>query len=137
MPSDLFCFTLFILINNEDIKEVNDGWEVTLEYIGKISDFCRKKDIQLILVVFPFTYQFRDIEALNTPQAILNKYAVDNKIPIIDLLPMLRQKMEATGLGVRDYFIDSDHLSPLGNEVVSDILVDFIQREKVLQGRNI
>lgn len=101
-------------------------WKRTLKYLGNIFDFCHDRNIPVILVVFPFTFQFNNLSILSGPQKIVTQYAIDKKIPVIDLLPILSEKMKEEGLKSKHYFLDHDHLSPLGSEVVSGIIADYI-----------
>ena len=62
----------------------------------------------------------------------MSKYASENKVPVIDLLPILSKKMQEEGVKPEDLFLDVDHLSPVGSEIVAEILADFIQKERLI-----
>jgi len=59
-------------------------------------------------------------------------HAANKKGPVIDLLPRLFQKMKEQGIKPKDYFLDWGQLSPLGNEIVSQFILDFIQTERLV-----
>lgn len=120
------------LVHYPDRPEVKKLWKITLEDLTRIFDFCKDRNIPVILVIFPFAFQFNDVNNYCTPQRVLNRYAISNEIPVIDLLPILSKKMEQQGLKPKDYFLDFAHLSPLGNRIVSDIIADYIQGERLL-----
>jgi lysophospholipase L1-like esterase len=114
-----------------DRPDVRKAWEITLAELGKIFDLGQEKDIPVILVVLPYTFQFDDVEKLSAPQQVLNDYAVEKGVPVLDLLPLLAQRMERQGLKPEDYFLDTNHLSPLGSEVVAEIIAAFIQQQEL------
>lgn len=120
------------LVNHPTHPNVKSAWKITLENLTKIFSFCRERDIPVILIIFPYAFQFDDVRDYSTPQMILAKHAINNKIPVIDLLPVLSQKMKEQGMRPQDYFLDRDHLSPLGCEVAAEIIADFIIKERVL-----
>ena len=109
--------------------DAQTAWRITLDNLGKIFTLAREHDIPVLLVIFPFTFQFADPEALSAPQMTLRQYAQAQDIPVLDLLPPLAQRMTAAGLTPAAYFLDEDHLSPGGSEVVAGIMVDFMQQE--------
>ena len=39
--------------------------------------------------------------------------------------------MQEEGAKPEDLFLDVDHLSPVGSEIVAEILADFIQKERL------
>jgi lysophospholipase L1-like esterase len=120
------------MVLHADRPDIQKAWENTLQHLQKIFDYAKARDIPLLLVVFPFTFQFDDVANLSTPQKILSKYAHDNKVPVIDLLPILARKMAQEGFKPRDYFLDDDHLSAGGSETVAEILANFIQQQGLL-----
>ena len=67
----------------------------------------------------------------------MSKHASDNKVPVIDLLPILSNKMQEEGAKPEDLFLDVDHLSVVGSEIVAEILADFIQKERLIIDKRI
>jgi len=120
------------LVYYPDRPEIKRAWKITLENLGRIFDFCKNRDIPIILVVFPFTFQFDEVNTLSTPQTILNQYAVGHEIPMIDLLPILSDRIKEKGAKPEDYFLDLDHLSPAGSKDVAQIIADFIQNKRLI-----
>jgi lysophospholipase L1-like esterase len=80
----------------------------------------------VLLVVFPFTFQFDGRGKRSGPQQILARYAEEEAVPILDLLPRLKAQMKRTREDPKDYFFDGDHPTVRGSEVVADILADFL-----------
>jgi len=120
------------LAYSPDRPEVQEAWKVTFEDLGKIFNACKEHHTPVILVVFPFVFQFDNIEALSTPQRIVCNFARENNIPVIDLLPFLDERMKATGTKPEDYFLDDLHPSALGSDVVADTLAGFILAHRFL-----
>ena len=116
-------------------QDFKNAWDMTLKDLGDISDFCKSRGISIILVVFPFPVQFDRIETKRSPQNILNDYALNNNIPVIDFLPIFDKIIsnQESKTVLNDYFLDYwGHLSPLGNEMAAKTIADFIQRENMI-----
>jgi lysophospholipase L1-like esterase len=126
--------TLYIghLAYYPDRPEVQEAWRITLEDLGKIFNACRRHHIPVMLLVFPYMFQFDNAAALSTPQRIVCNFAKENSIPVIDLLPVLDEHMKITGTKPEDYFLDDLHPSPLGSRVVADTLAGFIRANRLL-----
>lgn len=123
------------LIDHPDRQDVMVAWRTTLEEIDRIFDFCRDRGIPSILVIFPFRFQFEDVNARAIPQKIVSQYAINNQVPVLDLLPVLDEEMKEQGMKPEDYFLDSNHFSPLGNRIVSEIIGGFIEEQGLFSHR--
>ena len=86
----------------------------------------------MVLLIFPFTFQFEDINALSAPQTVLQQFAQQKQIPTLDLLPLLAAKMTTDNLPPEAYFFDEDHLSHYGSEVVAEMIVTFLIEQGVV-----
>ena len=120
------------LADHPERADVQRAWNITLENLGKIINFSRDRNIPLIIVVFPYAFQFDNVDTLSTPQRIVGQFALDNDVPVIDLLPPLSEEVKNLRIKPEDYFLDADHLSPLGSETVANIIAGFIQREGLI-----
>lgn len=120
------------VVFSPDRSDIQEAWETTLQNVRKIFDYAKTKNIPAILVVFPFTFQFDNIHTLSSPQRILNEYASNIEVPVIDLLPILFKRMEEDGTRPSDLFLDEDHLTPVGSKIVAEILVGFVREEKLM-----
>jgi lysophospholipase L1-like esterase len=112
--------------------DVREAWDVTLENLEKIFIYAKEKDVPIVLAVFPFAFQFYDVTGRSAPQRTVSAYALDNGIPTIDLLPLMSRRIVEEGRKPEDYFLDTNHLSPIGSDVVAEILADFIHSEGLL-----
>ena len=81
--------------------------------------------------MFPFAFQFYDVVNRSAPQRTVSKYALENGVPTVDLLPIMARRIGKGGTP-QDFFLDTNHLSPYGGRVVAEILADFIQSEGLL-----
>jgi len=126
--------TLYVghLVYYPDRPEVHEAWKATLEDLGRIFNLCKEHQLPMILVVFPFAFQFDNAETLSTPQRIVCNFARENNIPFIDLLPLLDKRMRTTGTKAADYFLDDLHPSALGSAIVADTLAGFIRANNLL-----
>lgn len=108
-----------------DNPDVQTAWQITLENLGAIFELAADRDIPVALVIFPYTFQFEDVQASAAPQQGLTQYAVSQDIPVLDLLPLLSESMAVEGVAPSAYFLDDNHLSPLGASVVAEMIVAF------------
>ncbi len=123
------------LVEHPEQQEVLAAWKTTLEELDSIFRFCREQRIPVFLVVFPVRFQFDDVNTKAGPQKIVTQHALDNQIPVLDLLPILDKAMKEQGKKPEDYFLDSNHPSPAGNEFLSNSISDFIEKELTLSRR--
>jgi lysophospholipase L1-like esterase len=113
------------LMREPDQANVKDAWDIALADLQKIVDLCRSSQIRVLVVVFPFTSQLDD-PTLGAPQRVITTYARGHSIPVIDLLPLLREHMRVSGLTASDLFVDNDHLSDEGHRVVAWLISDTV-----------
>ena len=111
-----------------DSQRVKDAWDVTLESLGRLVEYCEDEDLRLRIAAFPFTFQFQDPTALDSPQRVLTSFCRDRNVPCLDLLPLLSRHLDEQQLEPSDLFIDADHLSDEGNKVVAEFIVDFLEQ---------
>lgn len=121
------------LIHCPDVQAVKEAWKITFDDLDQIRECCRKEGIPMLLAIFPLAYQLKKPGTFSAPQRTLGKFAREKGIPVIDLLPPMSEKMKEDGKRVGDYFMDVNHLTAEGSALVSKILTDFIQRERLLE----
>jgi lysophospholipase L1-like esterase len=115
------------LMKNPEQENVKISWRITLQNLQRIVDFCRQRDVPLLLVIFPFKVQLEDPTGLSAPQRTLTDYAADNGIPFIDLLPVYSARVTNVGHSPDRIFIDYDHPTPLGSRIAADAIARRIQ----------
>jgi len=111
---------------------VQKGWKMTLEDMEELLAVCQAAQIRVVLVVLPYRFQFDDPTALSSPQQILGTFARERGLPCLDLLPILAERATAQGRPTADLFVDENHFSVLGNELVGESIAEFLQQEGLI-----
>ena len=120
------------LVDDPEGADVREAWAVTRGDLDRLATLCRRRQIRLCLVIFPYTFQVGVARGADDPQRRLLEFGRQLGIPALDLLPVLRARALVDGLAPADYFLDVDHPSVLGSVVVADSLADFIAAERLL-----
>ncbi len=126
-------FDVQLLWRDPEAEHIQGAWTITLESLQGIVDFCRKRDIPLLLVIHPFTDQFTAPEETSAPQKRLARYTQDRGIRTVDLLPILHRHLDEANQFPSALYLDHDHLSVEGHTVVARILADSLR--VMLDGR--
>lgn len=103
------------LAYRSESPEVQHAMDVTVGELRELLEMARSDGARFGLVVFPFRFQFRS-EGLDAPQRRLERFAMENQVPFLDTLPMLRK------YGPDRVLLDADHLTPFGHGLVADAL---------------
>ncbi len=120
------------LVTEPDTPGVRAAWGEARGALAGLLHACRKAQVPVGLVASPFAFQFEGPDALNAPQRRLAAIAAAERVPMLDLLPLLAAQARREGRDPRDYFLDHDHPSILGSIAIADPLADFIVREGLL-----
>lgn len=103
-----------------------DGaWERLEPLLEEMARATERRGIRLLVVAFPLEDQVDvpSTAAVDHPQLELKRVGARLGVPVLDLLPRLR---EARGHG--DLFYDHCHLSPLGNRLVAEWILEELER---------
>ena len=118
---------------------------LTLDYLGRLSDFCRARSTVFALVVVPRSYQvypeeFVELKSaleltdgeldLDRPQRILREWAQQREVLILDLLPWFRRSVGVEPNKHLFYYPDA-HLNPAGHRVAAEALYSFLTETKL------
>jgi lysophospholipase L1-like esterase len=124
---------------------LEQAWTSTLRLLDRIIVTARAQNTCLLLVIFPMEFQldagrvrlyntmlnfgFGPEVLAATPQRRLVEFAQARRVPVVDLLPRLRQSA-GEELYLRNKAISFDwvHPSPTGHEVVADEIYRGLQR---------
>ena len=117
------------VVDNPYNEKVLKAWELTLRNLEKIIIFCRKENIEVLMVVFPYTFQFDNIQS--SPQSRLKGFSEQQNISFIDMLPIFAEKLKTKK--VSDYFLDESHLTYKGHEETAKTIADYILNEDLLK----
>ena len=112
----------------------------TLDYLGRLADFCRDRSTVFALVVVPRSFQVYPAELvelksalgltdaeldLDRPQRILREWARQREVPLLDVLPEFR-KSAAVEPNRRFFYYPDAHLNPAGHRVAAEALYSFL-----------
>jgi len=75
-----------------------------------------------VLVVFPFTAQLGDAEALGIPQRRVLAHAREHGVAALDLLGPLAERTKGEASRVSELFLDTNHLTPAGCRFVAELI---------------
>ncbi len=111
-------------------------WKRTTGHLDRLVDRCRKRGVNMALVVVPSPFQVNprlcdtlcrragcersDID-IDLPQRRLAAYAQERQVPVVDLLPVLR-RCEAS-----PYEHNADAWNELGNSVAAETVSGWLQ----------
>ncbi|PIR50102.1 hypothetical protein COU79_01320 [Candidatus Peregrinibacteria bacterium CG10_big_fil_rev_8_21_14_0_10_54_7] len=137
-------FTAGLLVDEPENPEVEDAWENALSWLHRMIAIAQEQNIPLILIVTPFNFQFSRETELAHPQRKLQEFATEENIHYIDMLGILWQLLvektdkEKTANQIiaecrqndspllqdfwEMFFLDYDHPSPTGHELMANIL---------------
>jgi lysophospholipase L1-like esterase len=113
---------------------VQEAWRECLDWMQREIDLCRQHDMRVVLLAMPQDFQLLE-PSRRYAQRRLAELASRNAIAYVDLLPVLEGRVHAEmeaapGAGIADarrtvwrrYFLDQDHLTPAGHELVAELL---------------
>ena len=125
----------------------SENWRIVLADLDKIYTLAKERNIRIVLLIFPFTFQLAD-DTYRVPQRILSAHAQSRNVDVIDftevfgrlifdddVVKMLMQK----GFSEKDiralyrerieqYFLDDDHYTVEGHKIVAARLYDYLSR---------
>lgn len=118
-----------------DDPAIREAWRECLTWLQREIDLGKRHGLSLILLATPVDLQFRD-DTRTYAQHRLAKLAASNGIGWVDLLTPLRERATAE-LGSRyspgwdafwrRYFLDHDHLTPTGHELVAETVAPLLE----------
>ena len=114
------------LVEKPESRRVKEAWEVTLQNLRSLTDHCREKNLPVVLVVFPYTFQFSWQPRPTAPQQILQTFSKDANVPLLDLLPAMEEYCASHQCMPADLFLDANHLSPQGGQAVAEMILGFL-----------
>jgi len=114
-------------------------WEECLKWLKKEVELCKSKNISIILFTSPVDFQFF-YPKLTYAQKRLRKFAEENNILFLDILPALHEMvLQETKMKPQDkkqihkkiwrtLFIDYDHYSVRGHTMIAEIIFPLITK---------
>lgn len=120
---------------------IEKAWNEVLSDLELVYSLGREKNIKVVLLIFPYTFQLA-YRSLLTPQETLLAHAREHKVDVIDLTPAFEHLVsdknassthstaeeiaQATKERARRYFFDENHLTPEGHKVVAEKLCNYL-----------
>ncbi len=137
-----------------DNERFRAGWELQLRNLESIYALAAQRDIPVVLLILPYTFQFFQDE-LNHPQRILAQHAQSLGVPHIDFIDYFENSLETDRInfsinyddeyddgGERmdfyavqkdKFFLDADHFTPIGHRAVAVRLAEFLDWQGLLE----
>ena len=113
------------MLSNKNDSTYKSQWNFTLNELSKIYSLCKSQNIKVILLIFPYTFQFNNAN-LSWAQQLLIKHANENGVHYIDFLQVFENKMGTNSVRLKKYFLDEDHFTPFGHQIVAQELGNVI-----------
>lgn len=126
-----------------------EGWRIVLGELEKLYAVAKEKELPLVLMIFPYTYQLND-PATRVPQEILIEHAKQHGVDYIDFTPLFAEVvyqerdvvkvleeqgktpeeiMKFFGWRIGEYFFDEDHFREPGHELVAEGLYGWLEEK--------
>jgi len=137
------------ILQSQYDQETSDGWNATLTNIAEMGELTATRGQRFIMVMIPMKFQvyesmWADYQQRNRvapdaydfdkPARILQEAADRSNVAFIDLTPLIRNAIRAQNITAPLYYEGDAHFNVLGNEVVGKILLEELQRKKLLNG---
>lgn len=129
---DGFDFEIYNAHNDFGLGWSPIAWQQLQKIATSFVGLVRQNNSKFATFMFPILMQvYCTPEALSTyPQDQFTKIYTDLKVPNFDLLPVLRSK--AAGVPPKELFYDHCHYRAVGNQLVSDILVEWLIKDSIV-----
>lgn len=108
-----------------DDPEVAEQYAYVLENLERIYAAAKERDVRVLVLLFPYTFQFAPGSSL-APQQAAAEHARGHGVEVLDFhevfAPRLEQGRE------NPYFQDASHLTPYGHEVAAREIAGVLRR---------
>ena len=137
--SALTDFDDLMVMTRETSSEIEKGWELTRKLYLKIWDLARANHAGFALMVVPNKAQVAQNERsdawikeqkldMTKPIRILQEFGMQNRIPVLDLLPDLQSAGETQAL----YYDWDGHWNASGNRTAAAAIAEFLEAEELI-----
>jgi lysophospholipase L1-like esterase len=103
-----------------DSEEAVKGLEITMSELDEIVEILDRRDIGLLLVIFPNALQLEALPAPTKLQEMMREFCKSRGVSCLDLLPFLSERRG------EHLFVDITHLTPEGNRMVAELIGDYL-----------
>ena len=108
----------------EERERIAELRELTGALLASTRDELRARGIPWFVVIFHGPKVFQPPRGAQMREDILVGLLREHGIPYVSSRTYLRDHAEANGTFARDYFLENNHLNPLGNQVVFQAFLD-------------
>ncbi len=112
---------------------VAESWNRVKEELKKIVTACRERDVPLVVLGFPIRRQLALEGAGDAPQQRLTQICRELDVAFIDLLPVFKGTEPASEKLAERFFPDQTHPTLIGHRLAAESLVEFLEREKLIE----
>jgi hypothetical protein len=95
--------------------------------MGEFARLAREHRFRFTVVVFPVRHQVEAPERFDYPQRRLREITHGLGVPLLDLLPPLRDEYARSGATGPPIFFDQCHLTPRGSRIVARVVYEFLR----------
>lgn len=120
------------LAKRSESSEIREAWALTRKSLEGLVTLCRERGVPIVVVIFPFTFQFDDPAGLSAPQKELQSFCDTHDVPFLDLLPLMGDYLKKEGKTPDALFLDADHMSVLGCQVTGEMVVSWMRSQPAL-----
>ena len=114
-----------------DNPHISAGWDNVLSSLEELYELTAQNDINAVLLIFPHTFQLMN-EDLQQPQRILRAHAKQNNVDFIDFTTFFENLTSGQKDKVERYFLDLDHYTPEGHNLVARKIGHYLQEREYL-----
>jgi len=143
-----------MVVRSPEDPEFRAGWKLVLNNLEAMYQLAGEREIPIVLLVYPFTFQLFN-EEMKEPQKLLLEHARRYGVDAIDLTGVFENSIRADiehilgtkqkeSLQLEDlqllysfqskrYFLDLDHPTQFGNQLVAMRLAEYLARRRIVE----
>jgi len=116
------------MLMNRNNSTYSSQFNFVLNNISEIISFCKEKKLKLIILIFPYTFQFGSDDMLWV-QDVIKKHADEHGALYIDFTEVFKDLINSDSSDIKEYYLDEDHLTPKGHKIVANEITKVIVNE--------
>ncbi|MCH7993852.1 MAG: SGNH/GDSL hydrolase family protein [Planctomycetes bacterium] len=115
------------IFDQSDAPHIREAMRITRETMNRIASLARERGIPLVVVGFPMARQI-DLAAPDSspPREWLAAFSREEKVPLLDLVPVYRAYVRDNGISALDLFPDKIHPNKLANRIAAKAIYEFL-----------
>jgi hypothetical protein len=119
-----------VLRNFEDWGGVFSAhvWGKLEDLLAEFERLAKEHRFRFIIVAFPVRQQVEPAPLFDYPQRRVREISMSLKVPLLDMLPVLRAGYQRRKLTDPPIFFDQCHLTPYGNKIAARVIYAFLRQ---------